>query len=490
MSHTPNIENAATKRCILLFGDSPMGRDKIIQDAIDSGLQVVLAKLSSDRSETISIHLQAGTQKEIGRSFHPTEVLPDDLNGLSEEILARLRRQYGEDWCTLPLNDYIAEYAASISVHNSCYPQRSAEIVKRKHELRNLWNELARENGSDLYPVEYCYLELRDNGAHAEYHSGGGFENLPENIPLVIKPDELSSSIEIHSADCKREALNVAHEICAQLRSKWYEVGRSIGTEVRPRVIVEKAIDRSPCLHRGSEYSVEFVSFQGQHTAAGIVQKWTGPNFIETGHLFPAESFPVQLKPVLVRAIETLLDQLGVRYGVSHWEFIVTSDERIALVEGHLRPAGDRIMELIKHSTSKSPTAALFEALASNSANFSFEPEICCGVYWMVPESPLSKVTGITVDHSAIDGFFHDLNIDDEGIRQAANWSHANDWLTRFAHVLVTGANLQEIQERSRRIAQSVSLFGVRSDIAASTRLMLAIDQPSATRSYKTAIAV
>jgi hypothetical protein len=394
-------------------------------------------------------------------------------------MLVRLRRQYGEDWCALPLNDYVTEYAAAASAHYCCYSPRSAEIVKRKHELRNLWNELARKAGAYLYPVEYCYLELGNESSRAECYPGAGFEDLPENTPFVVKPDELSSSIEIHRARSKREALSVAHEICAQLRSKWYAVGRSIGTEVRPRVVIEKAIERSRALHPGAEYSIEFVSFEGEHFPVGVVQKWTDQNFIETGHLFPAESFPAHLKPVLERTMVTLLQQLGVRYGVSHWEFIVTRDDRIALVEGHLRPAGDRIMELIGYSTGKSPTAALCEALALRTGNFSFKPAISAGIFWMVPEIPQERITKIEID-PVVDMICRDLYVNTDGIRHSAHWSHAIDWMTRFAHVIATGADAHQIQDRCRCVTQAISLCGITDGTPMTTHLRLAIDPASA----------
>lgn len=482
MSNIANPVSAAPKRCIFLFGDQPWSRDRIIQESIDAGLEVVLARLTSDHSETVlpKIHREHGDAEGLSRAVRRSEVLPDQVIGLSEEMLARLRCQYGEDWCALPLNDYVTEYAAAVSVHDSCYPPRSAEIVKRKHELRNLWNELAREAGTDLYPVEYCYLELGNDGGQAECYPGSGFEELPEETPLVVKPDELSSSIEIHRARSKREALSVAHDICAQLRSKWYAVGRSIGTEVRPRVVIEKAIERSHALHPGAEYSIEFVSFEGQHFPAGIVQKWTDPNFIETGHLFPAESFPARLKPVLEHIMTTLLQKLGVRYGVSHWEFIVTQDHRIALVEGHLRPAGDRIMELIEHSTGKSPTGALCEAMALRTASFSFKPAISAGIFWMIPESPLERIIKVEIDRAVTDPTCQDIYVNDEGICQSADWSHAADWMTRFAHVMAIGDNHQQIQDRCRRVAQGIALSGIKNGAPKTTRLILAIDQASA----------
>ena len=51
---------------------------------------------------------------------------------------------------------------------------------------------------------------------------------------------------------------------------------------------MEAAIQRSTDFHAGSEFSIEFISFEGKHHPIGITQKWTGPNFIETGQLFPA----------------------------------------------------------------------------------------------------------------------------------------------------------------------------------------------------------
>jgi len=480
MSSIANPSGAPPKRSVLIFGDQPWSRDRIVQESIDAGLQVVLARLTSDHSEAIlpKVHRENGAGTEQRTAQH-SEVLPDQVTRLSDEMLARLRRQYGNDWCALPMNDYVTEYAAAVSVHHSCYPARSAEIVKRKHELRNLWNELARQDEANLYPVEYCYLEWRNDTARAECHPGAGFDALPEQVAFVVKPDELSSSIEIRRSHSKREAMSVAHDICVQLRSKWYDVGRAIGTEVRPRVIIEKAIERSQALHPGAEYSTEFVSLEGSHFSAGIVQKWTGPNFIETGHLYPAESFPAGLVPALERAVQTLLRQLGVMYGVSHWEFMVTQDNRIALVEGHLRPAGDRIMELIGHSTGKSPTAALCQALASKATCFSFQRTVSTGIFWMVPKSPLEKVTSVSIDHSVTDGLCQDLYLNEEGIRQTANWSRAEDWMTRFAHVIATGAGLAQIQDRCRRVAQGISLSGMNNGVPGTARLMLAIDQSS-----------
>jgi hypothetical protein len=162
---------------------------------------------------------------------------------------------------------------------------------------------------------------------------------------------------------------------------------------------------------------------------------------------------------------------------VSHWEFIVTSDERIALVEGHLRPAGGRIMELVEHSTSRSPTAALCDALADQTSDFSFARQTSCGIFWMVPETPLTSVNKIMVNREVTDALSKDLYVNEEGIMATPGWSQASDWLTRLAHVLTTGDNLAGVLNRSREVARNVILSGYSNDTPTSTSLKLAIDR-------------
>jgi len=470
------------RRSVFLFGVAaqPWYRDRVIKESQQAGLNVVVAKMISDHSEDLlkTIHRESEHVAEAQLQIHATEVLPDKVDAISGEMRSYLRRQYGNDWCALPLSDYVTEYAAAMTADfsNACYPVRSAEIVKRKHQLRQIWNRLAASSPS-LCAVEYCYLEVRKDGKAIASDCSDGFHSLAEKSLLIVKPDELSASIEIHCADSKTKALAVAHDVCDQLLSKWQKVGQSIGTAVRPRVLIESAIDRSARLHPGAEFSIEFLSFMGEHYSIGITQKWTGSNFVESGHLFPAESLPPRLKPVVENAIRQLLQELKVRYAVSHWEFIVTADERVALVEGHLRPAGGRIMELVELSTGQSPTAVLCRAMADGSASFSFHPTHSCGLFWMLPQAPLTKVSKVTYSPVAAIPELRDLYINEEGIKATANWSQAKDWTTRFVHALATGSDLTRITSCCRRVADDIILSGERDGVPASTRLKLATDR-------------
>jgi hypothetical protein len=134
-------------------------------------------------------------------------------------------------------------------------------------------------------------------------------------------------------------------------------------------------------------------------------------------------------------------------------------------------------MELIERSTGRSPTGALCEALAGGTPDFAFEPRRSCGIFWMIPEVPLTDVTEVKVAHDATDALCMDLHVNRQGIIATPNWAQATDWLTRLAHVLAIGDNLDAVMERCRAVAQSVILSGNTSDTPAVTPLKLAVDQ-------------
>ncbi len=103
----------------------------------------------------------------------------------------------------------------------------------------------------------------------------------------------------------------------------------------------------------GKEYSVECISWQGQHNFLAMTQKYTtgAPNFIETGHLQPAHINAV----VLVRVkgvVFHALDSLGIEYGASHSELKIAEDGTITLIEIGGRMGGDFIgSDLVELST-------------------------------------------------------------------------------------------------------------------------------------------
>ena len=94
----------------------------------------------------------------------------------------------------------------------------------------------------------------------------------------------------------------------------------------------------------GEEYSVESISWEGNHTVLTVTKKYTtgSPNFVETGHLEPSDLSNEQL--VKIEAIvKHALDSLGIQYGASHSELKIDDHGNIRIIEIGGRMGGDMI---------------------------------------------------------------------------------------------------------------------------------------------------
>ena len=94
----------------------------------------------------------------------------------------------------------------------------------------------------------------------------------------------------------------------------------------------------------GQEYSVECISWRGEHHFLAITQKYTtgAPLFIETAHLQPAPMAEECLKRVKAVVFHAL-NSLGIQNGASHSELKIAPDGRIMLIEIGGRMGGDFI---------------------------------------------------------------------------------------------------------------------------------------------------
>ena len=103
----------------------------------------------------------------------------------------------------------------------------------------------------------------------------------------------------------------------------------------------------------GNEYSVEFVSWKGEHHFLALTEKFTtgAPHFIETGHLQPPEIDSETLARIQ-KVVAHALDGLGVEFGASHSEILINSSGEIRIVEIGSRMGGDCIgSDLVELST-------------------------------------------------------------------------------------------------------------------------------------------
>lgn len=103
----------------------------------------------------------------------------------------------------------------------------------------------------------------------------------------------------------------------------------------------------------GQEYSVECVSYHGEHHYLAMTKKYTtgAPHFIETGHLEPAP-VPEEILADVIKVVFHALDSLQITNSASHTELKIAKDGTIRLIEIGGRMGGDCIgSDLVELST-------------------------------------------------------------------------------------------------------------------------------------------
>lgn len=144
--------------------------------------------------------------------------------------------------------------------------------------------------------------------------------------PLVVKPADRSGSRGITKLDAPGQPVTLEAAVASALEQSFCG-----------QALVEEFAE-------GDEFSVEGMSWKGEHHILAITRKYTtgAPHFIETGHLQPAG-----LSPEVAARVETVtrhaLATLGVTMGASHTELKIAPDGTIRIIEIGARMGGDCI---------------------------------------------------------------------------------------------------------------------------------------------------
>ncbi len=191
---------------------------------------------------------------------------------------------------------------------------------------------------------------------------------LPIGFPAVVKPTDRSGSRGV-SVVRSREELEAA-------------VGLALEQSFEKKALVEEFVS-------GKEYSVECLSWRGEHQLLALTEKFTtgAPHFIETGHLQPADPRPAswdKLQSVVFQA----LDSLGLKYGASHTEVRIDGEGNIRLIEVGGRMGGDLIgSDLVELSTGVDFVRAVIEVALGRAPTVTRKPPRAAAVrFFLSPD--------------------------------------------------------------------------------------------------------
>ena len=260
--------------------------------------------------------------KESADYFYPISIIEKEL------ILEKCKSIGIDGICS------IASELAVITVDSNANSIRCSEIATNKFAMRN-----AFKKRNDPIP-KYCLVsenEISD------------LENL--NFPVIVKPTDRSGSRGIQKIFKKEEIKDAVSNACKESFEK--------------KALIEEFVE-------GDEYSVECISYHGQHTMLMITEKITtgSPYFIETGHNQPAPLLKQQyceIQEIIFHALDTL----NITEGASHSEIKIDQDGVIKIIEIGSRMGGDCIgSDLVRISTGYDFTKMVLDVALGQAPRF------------------------------------------------------------------------------------------------------------------------
>lgn len=269
-----------------------------------SYLQVPLIARANELG--IETHVFAWEEGAVGRNqsayFYPISILDKDL------ILAQCKKigidgviSIGSD-IAMPSVNFIADKLGLVG--NSL---EATLISTDKYEMRKalLLNDI---------PCPRFRLYEKAN-----FQNDESFE-----FPLIVKPTDRSGSRGVTKVNSINEA-NLA-------------ISKALESSINKRVIVEEFINSD------REFSVEFISYQGNHYPLAITDKVTTrePFFVEMAHHQPANISKEIEKKIFEVTVE-VLKALNIKNGASHTEVYLLDNGEIRVVESAGRMGGELI---------------------------------------------------------------------------------------------------------------------------------------------------
>lgn len=251
-------------------------------------------------------HVFAWKDGSIGEKtadfFYPISIIE------KEKILEECKKikpdgicSIASDLATITVN-YVAE---KLGLNSN--PFSSTFQCTNKYEMRKVF----KENGIRTPKFIKTNTDLNELQLH-------GFK-----FPLIVKPTDRSGSrgiTKIYNID--------------ELKSA---IAYSVKDSFEKSAIIEEFIE-------GNEYSCECISFNGKHYFLAFTKKFTteSPNFIETGHIQPAD-IKISEQEKIKKEIFKALDALNIKNGASHTEFKIDENGNMGIIEIGARMGGDCI---------------------------------------------------------------------------------------------------------------------------------------------------
>ncbi len=225
-------------------------------------------------------------------------------------------------------------------------------------------------------------------------------------FPLIVKPTDRSGSRSITKV-YEEKGLKPAIE-------------RAVADSFEKMAMVEEYIE-------GNEYSMESISYQGEHYFLTITKKYTTgePNFIETGHVQPADLIPEKAEEVK-KMIFSALDALGIQNGASHAEFRIDAKGNVRIIEIGARMGGDCIgSDLVHLSTGYDFVKMVIDVACGKAPDFTKEEKkYRAEIRFLFGEEDLVELERIKKENSERIYFISEIEKSDAVMDSSTRWGY------------------------------------------------------------------
>ena len=353
------------------------------------------------KQKGIETHVFAWAAGDVGEKsadyFYPISIVE------KEQILDKCKEIGIDGICS------IASDLAAITVNYVAANMRltgnsmaSVEVSTNKHAMRKCF-----EKNQDPSPksIRVCSVEDLD-GVDLDY-------------PVIVKPVDRSGSRGITKLD-NSEGLK---EAISRAKEQGFE----------KCALVEEFAE-------GEEYSVEFVSWHGEHEFLAMTKKYTtgAPMFIETGHMEPAPVGSDVLEKVK-RIVTHALSSLGIENGASHSELKISKAGDIKLIEIGGRMGGDNIgSSLVELSTGYDFVSAVIDIALGIKPNYQKSKENFAGIRFIFTEKDLEVYRQLMSENPSI--------LVEKDIREITS-EKVVDSGSRFGYFMFAGADREVIEK-------------------------------------------
>lgn len=271
-----------------------------------------------------------------------------------DEILQKCKEIGIEGVCSItsdfaaPTVNYVAR-----GLNLTCNPESTETLARNKYYMRTAFQK------AGIFTPEFCEVD--------ESFSISPDVNL--HYPVIVKPTDRWSSKAITRVD-RAEDLDEA-------------IQRAVHESINGKAIVESYMD-------GPEYSAECICYRGEYRILAFTKKQTtgSPNYIETGHIQPADLTAEQCSEA-ERVIHIALAALEIQNGAAHVEFRVLENGTIGIIEIGARMGGGYIgTDLTPISTGMDYIRMVIDIACGREPDYSLvrKPEPVAVKFIMCPE--------------------------------------------------------------------------------------------------------